>query len=397
MGKLCLTGILLLCCSFDYGLGCDPKVCMDPGTCELDSVSGNCSCVAGFYGNACDKLHMEVICEKDLFKVMVVKEYFEYNNISLSMLHLLNVNCTAIEEELDGVQYYTAAMNNKNYTMCGGLKPQVNKTHITYTNVLSSGVWPTAVIVRQQQVDVTFHCVYPYDRTVSLPIPIRPSKSDSLIRLNQKEATVVIEIYKDGTYKEPYTSVPILKLKSTVYIQIGILEDDGFFRVRVVDCWASQSSDPNAGLVSPNQTLISDGCKADPTLVFQNTNGQGGFVQFSFEMFRFVVFPFEWYLHCRVRLCIPASEDACVAICRNKRRDQRDASESEAQGLLSYGPIKVEMPENQRLNLLLVAAFPAGAVVLIIVFLFILLAIAKATNKRASQLTMKIKSFKNIA
>ncbi|MGH0140096.1 UNVERIFIED_CONTAM: hypothetical protein FKN15_020095 [Acipenser sinensis] len=67
---------------------------------------------------------MEVICEKDLFKVMVVKEYFEYNNISLSMLHLLNVNCTAIEEEVDGVLYYTAAMNNKNYTMCGGLKPQ---------------------------------------------------------------------------------------------------------------------------------------------------------------------------------------------------------------------------------------------------------------------------------
>ncbi|MBN3282250.1 GP2 protein, partial [Polyodon spathula] len=340
---------------------------------------------------------MEVICEMDLFKVMVVKEFFDYNNVSLSMLHLLNMNCTAIEEELNGILYYTAAMNNENYTMCGGLTPQVNKTHIVYANVLSSGVWPTAVIVRQRQVDVTFHCVYPYDRTVSFPIAIRPSKSDSLIRMNQKEATVGIDIYKDGTYKEPYTTVPILKLQSRVYIQIGILEDDGFFRVRVIDCWASQSDDPKAGLVGPNQTLVSDGCKADPTLTFHNTNGRDGFVQLSFEMFRFVVYPFEWYMHCRVRLCVPASEDACVAICHTKRRDQRDASESEGQGLLSYGPIKVKMPEEQRLNLLLVAAFPAGAVVLIIVFIFILIAIAKATNKRASQLTMKIKSFRNVA
>ncbi|MBN3285117.1 GP2 protein, partial [Polyodon spathula] len=341
---------------------------------------------------------MEVICEKDLFKVMVVKEYFEYNNISLSMLHLLNMNCTAIEEELEGVLYYTAAMNNENYTMCGGLTPQVNKTHIIYANVLSSGVWPTEVVVRKRQVDVTFHCVYPYDRMVSLPIPIRPSKSDSVIRMNQKEATVGIDIYKDGTYKDPYTTVPTLKLQSSVYIQIGILEDDSFFRVRVIDCWASQSSDPNAGLVGPKQTLISDGCKADPTLKFHNTNGGGSSVQFSFEMFRFVVHPFEWYLHCRVRLCVPASEDTCIAICRTKRWDQRHVleSESEGQGMVSYGPIKVKMPEDQRLNLLLVAAFPAGAVVLVIVFLFILIAIAKAANKRASQLTMKIKSSRNV-
>ncbi|MBN3317916.1 UROM protein, partial [Atractosteus spatula] len=251
---------------------------------------------------------------------MVVKDYFDYHNVKLENVHLLNKDCAAFEEVVSGITYFSAATRSDNYTLCGGRTPEKNVTHITYSNTLYSGNKTEGQIVRQPQVEIIFKCVYPYMRRVSLPFPIAPYSSEMVLRVKQLEATVVMRLYKSSTFKEAYTSTPVLHLRDRVYVGVQITDPENFFALRVNECWATQTPDPNASQ-SFNHVLIDNGCVKDETVTFLNgtdgrggANGEGSAVYYSFDMFRFVVQPFDLYLHCRVQLCTPNYDEQCVPV-----------------------------------------------------------------------------------
>ncbi|XP_066569746.1 zona pellucida glycoprotein d isoform X2 [Amia ocellicauda] len=339
--------------NFQNGRGCNPVLCTDPNHCVLASDGVSCRCASGHYGQTCKEVEMNVICQNNYTKVMVIKDFFDYHHVKLETVHLRNQACHAFQEVVSGITYFSAAMRSDNYTLCGGLPPEKNITHITFSNALISGKKAQGLIARDPKVEITFKCVYPYIRRVSLPFPVSPFSSETVLRVSQLEVTVVMRLYKNGNFTEAYGSSPVLRLRDKVFVEVKIASPEELFALKLLECWATQSPDPQP----PNNVshlLILNGCIEDGTVVFVNgpngengANGVGSAVYYAFDMFRFVVEPFNLYLHCKVRLCTPDYEETCIPDC--KRKTKRDlVKEDIQQGLLSYGPIRVEGPVEQR-------------------------------------------------
>lgn len=137
----------------------------------------------------------------------------------------------------------------------------------------------------------------------------------------------------------------------------------------------------------PLTPIASCRCANDHTVSFHNVsarrpglNGQSSTVRYSFDMFRFTTEPHELYLHCTVHLCEPDDHVSCLPVSPSSLLDPstcmfhitdnvcdplpvrrmfsfqncKSISKREAvrakppQGLLSYGPIRVEMPHRHQ-------------------------------------------------
>lgn len=131
--------------------------------------------------------------------------------------------------------------------------------------------------------------------------------------------------------------------------------------------------------------LVSCRCADDHTVSFLlddtgqfGHNGESSTVHYSFEMFRFTTEPLELYLHCTVQLCAPDHPESCKPVSCFRRRccsstcqrfsvlvllcsvqncnsiSKREAVRAEPpRGLLTYGPIKVDVPETLQSSKLL--------------------------------------------
>uniref|UniRef100_A0A3B5LBC7 ZP domain-containing protein n=1 Tax=Xiphophorus couchianus TaxID=32473 RepID=A0A3B5LBC7_9TELE len=95
-----------------------------------------------------------------------------------------------------------------------------------------------------------------------------------------------------------------------------------------------------------------------PVQPISGPNGRSSGVRFRFQMFRFTAGPAEFYLHCSVQLCEPDDQPSCLP-------------------LLSYGPIRVKVPD-QPVSVLSAAVLPVAAVWTLGFFLTLLIIVAKA-------------------
>ncbi|XP_039619138.1 alpha-tectorin-like isoform X2 [Polypterus senegalus] len=351
---------------------------------------GNCTCLGGFMGDKCQDLIMKVICDTSFMKVMVIKEFFQHHNVSLNSLSLNNPSCLLYEEKQWHVHYYAAILTGTNYTSCGGTDPENNGTHVTFSNkVISRYDQIGEKIIRDYHLEVIFKCVYQLQQLVSLKFPIHPSVREAVLRVHHQEVLIVMEAFKDHKYKEMYSKSFSLKLRERVNIQVRMVNVDAFLMLTVLECWATQTMNYK-GL---NHTLILHGCPEDSTTKFDSKNGAHIYFRFSFAMFRFVPHPHELYLHCKVQLCLKDDTIDCIPNCDRSKRQSREIK-AEAEGMLSYGPIRIEASE-ERSSLLLSAALPVIASVLVAGFLLVLIAIAKAAIKRESQLVANAKYFRS--
>ncbi|KAF0041469.1 hypothetical protein F2P81_007367 [Scophthalmus maximus] len=132
-------------------------------------------------------------------------------------------------------------------------------------------------------------------------------------------------------------------------------------------------------------------CVNDNTVSFLNVsegqsgrNGESSTIRYSFDMFRFTSEPNSFYLHCTVQLCEPDDFQSCKPICNSITK--REAVRAEPmQGLLSYGPIRIEMPEPHQSNILMTVVLPVAGVWTVGFFLSILIVVAKAGSRRLTQ------------
>lgn len=63
--------------------------------------------------------------------------------------------------------------------------------------------------------------------------------------MDQVDAKVVMNLFKDHTYTEAFTNSPTIKLGDQIYVQIQVTEPEDFFHLKVNECWATQTPQAN--------------------------------------------------------------------------------------------------------------------------------------------------------
>ncbi|XP_042352507.1 zona pellucida glycoprotein d [Plectropomus leopardus] len=370
---------------------CSVEHCTDRSRCLLSKDQRSCKCATGFYADRCDKdAHIKVMCGRDYIAIQAIEDFFKYHKVPLESLHLPNKSCRAQREVINGVPYYTSRISKTKYLACGGKPPERNFTHISYSLSLLSDPQVTGNIIRNPVIKMDFACVYPYVRRVSLPFPVVPFSTEAVMRVDDLDATIQMMLFTDRSYSKAYTSAPTIELRDKVYVEVTVTEPADFFLLRINECWATQSPQPNTseGLV---HTLLLNGCVKDSTVSFLNVsagqsgrNGESSTIRYSFDMFRFTAEPPELYLHCTVQLCEPDDHKSCTPNCNSisKREAVRAAP---TLGLLSYGPIRVEMPDRPQSSILTSVVLPVAGVWTVGFFLIILITVAKAGSRRLAQ------------
>ncbi|XP_034391544.1 zona pellucida glycoprotein d [Cyclopterus lumpus] len=365
---------------------CRVEHCTNSTNCLLSADRRRCKCASGYYADQCDKnADIKVMCGKDFMAIRAKEDYFQYHNVPLESLHLPNKSCRPQRTVINGVPYYMAKISKDEYQVCGG-KPLMRKNHIAYSLSIQSNPQVRGNIIRNPVIKMDFTCVYPSIRTVSLPFPVIHFSSEMVMHVDELDAKIQMMLYTDQSYSEAYTSSPTIELRDKVYVEVAVTEPADFFLLRVEKCWATQSPQPNTteGLV---YTLLLNGCVSDETVSFLNVsagqsgrNGESSIIRYSFDMFRFMTEPHDLYLHCTVELCVPEDHMSCTPNCNSISK--REAVQADPSlGLLSYGPIRIEMPERPQFSILL----PVAGVWTVGFFLIILITVVKAGSKRLAR------------
>ncbi|KFV54768.1 Alpha-tectorin, partial [Tyto alba] len=297
---------------------CLPNPCQHQGDCQVMEDRPVCSCKPGFTGTFCQDVVLKLACEEEHMKMMVRKEVFELLKVPWQLVHLKNQACKVSEREEEGELFFAAILTSENHTACGSVIQQ-NSSHVSYSNVIESEREAHGgVISRSFQLEVHFSCIYAYEQVVKLPFTL--TAVDKLVQFMVREGhfNVSMRLYKAPSYLEPYhlqtAAIPITETLS--------------------DCWATPSADPYQDV---RHELIEKGCPHDETVTYLNTVGESATAKFSFQMFQFVGYP-EVYLHCRVRLCLPDSPEACAKQCPRHWMSKR-ALANDYNKIVSYGPI----------------------------------------------------------
>ncbi|KAM4618197.1 zona pellucida glycoprotein d [Polymixia lowei] len=337
--------------------------------------------------------NIKVMCGKDFITIRVVEDFFHYYNVPLEALHLPNKSCHAQREVVDGIPFYMARISKGKYVTCGGKPLEKNITHISYSLSLLSAPQVVGNIIRDPVIKIEYTCIYPYIRTVNLPFPVIPLSSETVMRVDEFDAKVQMMLYTDQTYTKAYNSAPTIELRDKVYVEVKVTEPEDFFLLRVNECWATQYPQPNStdGIV---HTLLLNGCVNDETVTFLNQNavlgqsgrnGESSTIRYSFDMFRFIAEPRNLYLHCTVQLCEPDDNKLCIPNCKSITK--REAVRADpTRGLLSYGPIRIEMPERPQSSILTMVVLPVAGIWTMGIFIIILIVVAKAGNRRLAQI-----------
>ncbi|KAL0968547.1 hypothetical protein UPYG_G00268260 [Umbra pygmaea] len=384
--KMFLIFVLIFCCACDGVLGiCNVTHCTDTSKCLKSPYKSSCQCTVGYFGDLCDKdATINVTCGKDHITIMVIEDYFQYYNVPVELLHLKNQTCHAHREVISGIAYYAVRISKDQYINCGGKPLEKTPTTIAYTLTLLSAPQIQGNITRDRRIKIEYTCIYPYKHTVSLHYPVNYFSRETVIHVSKVKAKVVISLYKDELYRHVFGDAPVIHLQDNVHVEVTIEEPRELFDLRVDECWATESPEPDK-MEGNVHTLLLRGCVNDETVVFHNepmgVNGNGSTTRYSFKMFRFIDASLDLYLHCKVHLCTP--EERCIPECKSKTKREAALGDS-SEGLVSYGPIKIEMPDQPKYNLLMMMV-PVAVIWVLGFFLLALVTIAKAGNKRMSR------------
>ncbi|XP_051883900.1 pancreatic secretory granule membrane major glycoprotein GP2-like isoform X3 [Pristis pectinata] len=360
-----------------YSTDCDPNPCKNEGTCVVVDGLAQCNCLHGLRGETCEDIKMDVECEQTYIKVLIIKDYFDWKNVSMDSVQLAEDACKAAIEVVNGEEYYTITIHHNNYSSCGTVVLS-NATHIMYINELETR-HATGIITRLPSEAIDFTCVYYRERTVQLAFPIQPKTTVAVLHVQEGVVTISMALYESAKYETAYVELPVIPWSERLYISLKIEPgEQNFFVLTINDCWATPTKDPDD---LPQYYLIKKGCPTDETVQYHNQIGNETTGNFSMQMFRFTKHPVV-FLHCRTEICVPDSLEPCMIEClgQSSQKTKRE-THNNYRGLLTYGPIhwthpKSHLPEGRKSNLVL-ATIPGIIVISSMAFLVLAITLAK--------------------
>lgn len=76
--------------------------------------------------------------------------------------------------------------------------------------------------------------------------------------MDELDADVEFNLYRDERYVDAFAGVPTVHFRERVFMQVSVTRPIEFFNLRVDECWATQTSNPN-DTESLSHTLLLDG------------------------------------------------------------------------------------------------------------------------------------------
>uniref|UniRef100_A0A3Q2P723 Uromodulin-like n=1 Tax=Fundulus heteroclitus TaxID=8078 RepID=A0A3Q2P723_FUNHE len=200
----------------------------------------------GFVCLRAEGAQIKVMCGRDYMSIRATEDFFLYHKVALEALRLPNASCHARREVIGQTAYFMFRVSKEKYLACGGKPLRKNTTHLLYSLAVQTEPQVTGNIIRDPLVKMDFTCIYPYVRRVSLPFPVRPISSETVLQIGEMDATIQMLLYADHTFAKAYAATPTIELRDKVYVEVAVTEPADYFLLRVNDCWATQSPQPNS-------------------------------------------------------------------------------------------------------------------------------------------------------
>ncbi|KAJ6659763.1 hypothetical protein lerEdw1_018479 [Lerista edwardsae] len=318
-------------CTDPKFIGSPCPECGEEEECQLVNGDWGCYCREEYNNTDLSSLEPQLECGANEIKVSMDKCLLNKMGFKKIIMHLKDYSCAGFEEQRNEtvVSVVTPTHNGQ----CGTQLTR-NETHATYSNTLYLA---NGSVVRENEIQINFHCSYPLDMEISLETAIQPMVSSINISVGGTGTfTVKMALYRDTNYTSPYEgSMAVLSAQARLYVGVMVTRGDlSQFVLRMEHCYATPTSNASDPL---KYFIIQNSCPnpADSTITVPE-NGVSARGQFSLQVFKFVGNYPLLYLHCDIQLCDNSTQD-CQPDCSGIR--SRRAAAVETEYSLHLGPV----------------------------------------------------------
>ncbi|XP_019912333.2 pancreatic secretory granule membrane major glycoprotein GP2-like [Esox lucius] len=276
---------------------------------------------------------IELVCERSLFRVVVVTSQLLTVGLDASSVHLADPTCSA-HGEVNGVVWCQVERKEGS---CGNTL-KTNGTHAIFSNYLF--LYPLARgAFLPRPVRIPFSCVYPMVAETSLDVALRPHLSTEGAGLVGVGSTAIasMSLYRDSNYTNtfPVGQRVVVPLGSPLYVGVSVNETETERFVTVLDdCYVTHSPSPYDLM---RYYLIQGKCASDRRRVAVEESGSSLKARFSALLFLYWGDYQDVFLHCRLSLCDRRRVGFCTPMCL--RRTSRSVSQAIPLKPLTIGPI----------------------------------------------------------
>uniref|UniRef100_A0A3P8XBS9 ZP domain-containing protein n=1 Tax=Esox lucius TaxID=8010 RepID=A0A3P8XBS9_ESOLU len=273
---------------------------------------------------------IELVCERSLFRVVVVTSQLLTVGLDASSVHLADPTCSFKTRKSCSLNDISVRLNV--------LPFQTNGTHAIFSNYLF--LYPLARgAFLPRPVRIPFSCVYPMVAETSLDVALRPHLSTEGAGLVGVGSTAIasMSLYRDSNYTNtfPVGQRVVVPLGSPLYVGVSVNETETERFVTVLDdCYVTHSPSPYDLM---RYYLIQGKCASDRRRVAVEESGSSLKARFSALLFLYWGDYQDVFLHCRLSLCDRRRVGFCTPMCL--RRTSRSVSQAIPLKPLTIGPI----------------------------------------------------------
>nr|XP_020666864.1 pancreatic secretory granule membrane major glycoprotein GP2-like [Pogona vitticeps] len=334
-------------------------VLMAPGKRLFSALLATCLWMSSRGIDPGEEINETIICTKDLIEVEIPSTFFLSKNppILISDLHLNDPECHG--SIVDNLYVFSIKTN---FTNCG-TRMDSDGAHIIFINTIQNNF---SDVITRAFVNITFACRYPINYMVQQPNGENKISVDiRTITLNTEDGnfSVSMMLYKDQHFEHMWTTVPLLTLEDNIFVKVEMVP--GNFIMRLENCWSTPTKDP---VHAVQYSFIKESCPEtvkDETLSVI-TNGEREEATFRIQMFKFVGISLNHvFLHCTVQICHNTAA-ACKPNCTgddSQNRMKREVTPF-SNHMVSYGPIKRKLVDNEESNISKGSLPPIGMLIL---------------------------------